>query len=462
MPAHRSIADRSADGVGTAPFWLTYLRYGLPCAAVWTVYLLAFWPGILTEDSIEQWTDMTTGVIRGYHSPLQTVLHGLLTRVWSSPAMIVLAQIAALSAAYATVAAECAARQAPRWLLAATTFVVAALPANGFLVITLWKDIPYSIALLWLAAVTLRLARSGGRFTGASDVIAMAIALTAAATFRHNGLPTVALFLVLLAWAVPAPRRALWPLAALTLVGVLGIHVGLFRAIGVQPYHPAQRDQTILHQVAAAMRPGAAYEAGDFAALGRIMPIENWLRDYRCESVIPTLVSVLAHSPEAEYATHRRALYTAWGHAVTRTPGLIATHHACVTGLIWNPAASYYLVSTEIVANGYGLKTAPAVPLLNGTLTGLFRNTTQHPWRAVLWDPAAHLVVVAGGVVVALRRRVDPVTVVALAIPLLHTAVLFVAIPSAEYRLQYPVVLASLVTPLIVASVWPRAIRHAA
>ena len=106
-----------------------YVRFGLPCAAVWVVYLLAFWPGILTEDSIEQWTDMTSGVIRGYHSPLQTILH---------------------------------------WLLAATTLLVAALPANGFIVVTLWKDVPYSIALLMITALTLRLARSGGRFRAAS------------------------------------------------------------------------------------------------------------------------------------------------------------------------------------------------------------------------------------------------------------------------------------------------------
>ena len=65
-----------------------YVRFGLPCAAVWVVYLLAFWPGILTEDSIEQWTDMTSGVLRGYHSPLQTTLHWLLTRLWFSPAII--------------------------------------------------------------------------------------------------------------------------------------------------------------------------------------------------------------------------------------------------------------------------------------------------------------------------------------------------------------------------------------
>jgi hypothetical protein len=427
----------------------SYLRYGLPCAVVWLGYLLAFWPGILTEDSVEQWTDMTSGVIRGYHSPLETVIHWLLTRLWLSPAMVVLAQIAALSAAYAMVASEAAARRAPQWLLAATTLLMAALPANGFLVVTLWKDVPYSIALLWVLALTLRLARSGGRFEGRVGMAAFALALTAAATFRHNGLPTVALFVALLVWTAPTPRRPMWQLAGLTLAGVLAVQAGLFRLVGVRPYHPAFSDQTILHQVAAAMRPGTAYTHDDFAALGRIMPIANWSSDYRCQSVIPTLVSVLAHSPDAEYAALRPSLRTAWWHALTKSPRVILAHHGCVSGLIWNPAAEFYLVSTAIVPNNHDLRTAPVVPPLHTALTALLQTTSQLPWRAIVWGPAAHLLVVAGGFVWARRRGVDRLTRLALALPLLHTAVLLVAIPSAEYRLQYPVVLFGVMTPAI-------------
>ena len=182
------------------------------------------------------------------------------------------------------------------------------------------------------------------------------------------------------------------------------------------------------------------------------MPIADWVRDYRCESVIPTLVSVLEHSPAEAYATLRPSLRTAWWHALTRSPWTIARHHACVSGLIWNPAASYALVATEIVGNGHGLQTRPVVPAINRLLSAGLSTTSGQPWRALLWDPAAHLLVVACGVVWAWRRRADRLTVLALALPLLHTVVLLIAIPSAEYRLQYPVVLASLVTPLIVAS----------
>jgi len=428
------------------------LRYGFPCAAVWTIYLLAFWPGILTEDSIEQWTDLTSGVIRGYHSPLQTSIHGLLTRVWNSPAIVVLAQILALSAAYTAVATECAARMAPRWLLATTTVLVSTIPANGFLVVTLWKDVPYAVALLWIAALTLRLARLGGRMASRWQGTQMAAALTAAATFRHNGLPTVLLFVVLLVWVTRAPRRPAWRVSATALVAILGIYLGLLPLLGVRPYHPAFRDQVMLHQVAAAMRPGTAYDQQDFAALGQVMPLANWVHDYRCESVVPTLAGVLAHSPEAQYDALRPSLRVAWYHAVTRSPRVMLAHLACVTGVIWNPSASFYLVATDIVPNGHGLKTAPLLPSVNRALISLLQTTSDRAWRAVVWGPATHLLVIVCGVLWMVHRRIDSLAALALALPLLHSAVLLAVIPSAEYRLQYPVVLFALVAPLIVAS----------
>ena len=146
---------------------------------------------------------------------------------------------------------------------------------------------------------------------------------------------------------------------------------------------------------------------------------------------------------------------------MTRDAWTIVGHHACVSGMIWNPTAHYALVSTRIAYNGHGLQTRPVVPSMHRLLSAVLSKTSGKPWRALLWDPAAHLLVVVGGVVWAVRRRADRLTVLALALPLLHTGILLVAIPSAEYRLQYPVVLGSLVAPVIVASARARSSREA-
>jgi hypothetical protein len=435
---------------GSAPTYVrTLARHGLPCAAVWTVYLAAFWPGILTEDSFEQWRDLVTAEFRGYHSPLQTMIHWLVTRAWLSPAPIALGQIAALTLAYCAVILECERHGAGRWWLAATTAVFAASPANGLLVITLWKDVPYTIAILSVAALALQLVRAPERLSGGLLPWALAATLTAVATFRHNGLPTAALFLAALLWAIRPGRRVGLTLSALAVGGVLLVQGGVFRLVGVQPFHPAFRDQTVLHQVAAGLRPGTAFDGADYAAIDGVMPVARWLESYRCETVIPTLAAVLAHSTEDRYGTRRAGLYRAWGHAWFRSPGVMARHHACVSALIWHPLAAFHVAGTEIVANGYGLATQPLLPAAHDTLSTLHSVTTRQPWRTLVWGPALHLGLVLAAAGYVARRRRERAALLPFLPALAHTLVLFLVIPSAEYRLQYPVVVSGILAPLL-------------
>jgi hypothetical protein len=434
---------------GAAPAFLrTFVRHGLPCVAVWCLYLAAFWPGILTEDSFEQWRDLLAGEFRGYHSPLQTMVNWILTRVWLSPAAIALAQIVALALAYCAVLLECERRGAERRWLVGTTMVFAAVPANGFLVVTLWKDVPYAIAMLALVALTLRLICAPERLAGGALPRALAAALTAVATFRHNGLPTAALFLGTVVWALRGHRRAAIRALALAVAGVLLVQGVLFRWLDVQPFHPAFRDQTMLHQIAAGLRPGTAFDREDYAAIGSVMPVSRWLDGYQCHTVIPTLGGVLEESPEAAYRAVRPGLYRAWRHAWARSPGLMLRHHACVSAMIWNPLARFVMVNVRIVPNGYGMATRPLLPAAHDGLLAL-HETARFPWRTIVWGPALHLGLVIGAVIHVARRTRRRAPLLPFVPALAHTLVLFLAIPSAEYRLQYPLVLTGLLAPLL-------------
>ncbi len=430
-------------------FLRTVARHGLPCIAVWSLYLGAFWPGILTEDSFEQWRDLVTGEFRGYHSPLQTMVHWIITRAWLSPAPIAMTQIVALALVYCAVIRECERRGAGRWWLAATTVVFAALPANGFLAVTLWKDVPYTIGMIGLVALSLRLTRVPEPLAGGALPWTLAATFTAVATFRHNGLPTAMLFIVVLLWILRPPRRAALTVVALAIGGVLFVQGAVFRWLDVQPFHPAFRDQTVLHHIAAGLRPGTAFDRADYAAIDAVMPASRWLDTYRCEAVIPTLTAVLAQRADDPYRALRPGLYRAWSHAWLRSPGVLARHHACVSAMIWNPLATFYLVSVEIVPNGYGMATRPLLPAAHDALLALQAATARLPWRAVVWGPALHLgllLAAAGYVTVRQRGRAALLPFVP---ALAHTLVLFVAIPSAEYRLQYPVVLTGILAPLL-------------
>jgi hypothetical protein len=46
-----------------------WLRFALPCAGIWSVCLLAFWPAIMSVDSLNQWGQMITGLLVDIHPP---------------------------------------------------------------------------------------------------------------------------------------------------------------------------------------------------------------------------------------------------------------------------------------------------------------------------------------------------------------------------------------------------------
>ncbi len=94
-----------------------WLRFALPCAAVWSLYLLAFWPGIMSQDSVDQWHQLLQGRYEDAHPAFHTLTVWLITRVWLSPAAVALVQIVILSAAIGFGLAMLRSYGVPAWAL---------------------------------------------------------------------------------------------------------------------------------------------------------------------------------------------------------------------------------------------------------------------------------------------------------------------------------------------------------
>jgi hypothetical protein len=102
------------------------------CCGTWALYLLAFWPGIMTEDSIDQWTQAQRGVFRDEHPAVHTLLIWLITRLWNSPAAVALLQIVLVASLLALIGRDLLRLAVPRRLVAAL-LALAAVWAPAFL-----------------------------------------------------------------------------------------------------------------------------------------------------------------------------------------------------------------------------------------------------------------------------------------------------------------------------------------
>lgn len=160
-----------------------------PIISGWALYLLAFWPAIMSPDSRTQWDQVLRMSFSDWHPVFHTLTIWLITRLWLSPTAVAIAQILAMAALIGWILARHYQRGMPVWLHLVILGLLL-LPPYGLLAITIWKDIAYSIAILGFTLCILLIAESKGEWMNrrfAWPTLGVLGALVA--LYRHNGAP---------------------------------------------------------------------------------------------------------------------------------------------------------------------------------------------------------------------------------------------------------------------------------
>jgi hypothetical protein len=224
-------APESAPTKAEDPRPTQMLAYVAVPFAVFCAYLLAFYPALMTEDSYREWDQVVSGHFNAILPLAYTLLSWVAAGLWMSPAAPVLMQVVALSVAFGASMVTLRRAGAPRNLVWGLTAGFALLPLNGAMAVSMWKDIAFSAALLWLTAIVFRICASQGRAAGERRIVLeLAAALALVALLRPNGpAPALVTAVVLLA-CYPKTWRPLLAASAGAVSLMLFVNVGLARA----------------------------------------------------------------------------------------------------------------------------------------------------------------------------------------------------------------------------------------
>ncbi len=427
--------------------------YAAPCLVVWSVSLLAFWPGMMSPDSVDQWGQMLSGRYHDYHPAAHTLTIWLVTRVWLSPAAYALAQIGALAFTFALAMRELALAGVSRRAQMALTALFALSPVNNVMVITLWKDIPYAIALLGLFWMLLRVWRTGGGWLHSRRAVALAAVLLAAvALFRHNGPPVALLTLLvfpLVGRGVSMRQVALIGGSALVLA--LGVRGVVYSALDVKPPSPWVARQMQIHQLGAYAAHSTQLDDANRALLERLLPLDGWRRRYSCYTV-NTLVHRSPPIRRRFFDTYVNAYTDLWQRLAMRDPATLMRHQLCLTSLIWRvlqPTDGYLATAGSGIWEGgtdLGLASSSVLPGLRDLLASWLMSLERPDVIWLVWRPATYLYLTLFCVAVFCIRHRSWHTA-ALAMPTIaQSLVLAMLIVSQSFRYQYPVYLIALVS----------------
>lgn len=426
--------------------------YALPSLVVSAYFLLSFYPGAMTPDSLAQWDQAHTHKYTDWHPVIHTMLLGVLVKIWDSPAIIAIFQIVLIGAGTGLAGWSLEHARIPKPFIWAALLLFAISPVHAISSITLWKDVAYSAALFLFTLLMFMIVRSSGRVLQRWPFIAgYALIGFMVMFFRHNGFPV---FLIVTAFVL-IMYRSYWmkllPVAAMMILFYQIIVNPVYTALEVHPSDPQEMLSIPTQQIAAIVTEDGDMTEKQRDYVNRIFPIEKWHEKYNPYSV---------DSIKFSWGDYDRfTIYDDWGryarnylHLVKQNPDIAAGALFKQTSLIWQinePADGYTSkYTTNIYLNNeFGLVNT----VLNDDLK---RNAFSYLKVAdesipFLWRPAFYTALALLFTYIAYLRNGWRAWLLLLPVSL-NTGAVFVGIPAQDFR--YLLANSMIMLPLILIS----------
>jgi len=442
-----SINARPAPNRELKPFNpLVFAGFFLPCLLLWGLYLGCVYPAAMTSDSTDQWHQGQTMRFNDVHPAFHSLTLRILSFGTNNPALPAFAQIIFLSLCVAYACTLLLRAGAPRWLAGVAFVILWLSPRNGAMVINIWKDTLFGIAIF---AFTLVLAhvyldyRVWARWRNwlAAGVLAGVIPL-----FRHNGLAITAAFILMAPVWFPGPARKRALVAAGIAICVLfGVRNVLYPLLKVQTSFREQFVLSMAGKLAAVVDQDAPLSTKEYKFLNRMRPLQDrwaytplsnvsilWPKQYKFD-----LSYAIGH-----YEDYRKLLLTLH----LRYPMIFLRHDKNFAPFIFNPFPSPRIGTISgytfaLKDNKDGIVQRPLWPGLREPLMRIFRFTEK---RALMWffwrsAMAFYLSILAA---VVLVWRTKEWSWLVLFMPVwANTVSILIAAPEQSPRYQFPITL---------------------
>lgn len=272
--------------------WRDIIIFAIPLT-LFTVALMALWPGLYTSDSYDQYNQAQAGIVYTAHPVFHTFTIWLVNRVNDSQAMLPLFQILFFSLMWAVISKYIRRLYGDVdrifYIQVAFTAILCVLPVIYTYSISAWKDVLYSYSLLSLGF--LLFVGSNKKFNYSRfEIVCISILLVLTVVYRHNGLvPAVAIFAILLIGMIIS-RVAIRKMVVLVGLSVAFYAMTVFVPrlfLEVRTSESNPKTSLAMFYMAGFINSGVNIDEKDQQVLYKIMPKQYWISDYYQYSYVP-------------------------------------------------------------------------------------------------------------------------------------------------------------------------------
>ena len=334
----------------------------------WLPWFLYDYPGVMTPDSLSQFSQATGLTAYSDHHPLlHTLLFEALYRigffltrnVYMGIAAYTLFQMAVLPGVETFCLSVLSRLGAPRLLLAGWLAFWGLLPYNGIFAVTLWKDVLFS-AFLLLYTLCLLLLLAGkepgkeGRFSRVPLFLLLALSGWLSCMLRSNG-PYVFLFLFpFVLWAFWRKNRAAALLHLAVLLLAFLVKGPVYDAFGVEKAAFAESLSIPLQQVARVVSEGRPLTQGQESLIGEVVDV-SLIPEYYEPSISDPIKALVSYNNAAFLENHKGEFFRLWIELGLSWPGDYIQAFIDQTKGYWFPDRATLTVNEGISPNELGL-----------------------------------------------------------------------------------------------------------
>ena len=343
-----------------------------------TIYFCCYYPGLLSLDSIDQVSQIFSGIYSNHQPFYHTMLIGAFLRpglllfgdINAAVAFYVVVQIIFMAATFAFVIHNMINLNLPAWTAIAATACYAVLPYHIMYSFTVWKDVYFGAAVTLLIIFWIRISNGIGNkifaYAGFSlSGIVMCI-------IRSNGLFAYIFVLIAVVLLMRKRRDVIFIMAATVIVAFILKHPVL-NALGVTPPDTVESLSIPLQQVSRAVADGGSISEEDQELLSRILdydaladtydpdisdPVKNMIRDFGNEEYLSGNLGSYGMLYLRTFLKNPVSYVTAW---VDSTCGY------------WNSGYGYWVWYWDVEDNPHGIAVSVASP-------GVHRFMDEYLW----------------------------------------------------------------------------------
>ena len=275
------------------------------------------------------------------HPALLTLAYRLIFEINGGPGLFTVIQISLYAWAITAFLSYLCKLGLSRKIASIVAVLFSAHIVNGIYATVLWKDVLFTVALLWSTLLFVKLAVEGKKFFTILNIIQFSLCAAFIFLLRHNGIIVLGLILVVMAAAIIVLRSAK-PLAViLATIAIVGVVKGpVYSSIGIEN-QALSSPTALLH--------GIVYTCmeTDFESelLESLVPMEVWYEvyePYSTNSFAYSNVAVQNNLNEKMSALATSDVLKEYLRAFFSHPGLIIKDRLYGCNSLWNIPVSGY------------------------------------------------------------------------------------------------------------------------